>query len=382
VYFVRGVTDTMHETVPYPENGFKALICTFANMFLQSMDVNRLHETLDGCELVVVVDHQMTDTAKWADIVLPAATWYEKTDLTATPLHPYLQIQQAAIPPVGESRPELWMWQEIVRRIDPALFEQYFDMTAEEAIEAILAQGGPTEGITLEQLQAGPVRLKVPDPDVAFVRQVEELAPFPPQSLPAPLEATAAFIPTRRAEFYKEEDRFLELGEAVPTYKPPHDDEVHDPAEYPIALLSPHSKWRIHSSYANVAWLNEITGGRAPVLLSPATAAERGIEEGDLVELRNSRGAVRAWAHVTEAARPGTATLFEGWWSSQLGGGKSVNELTSSEVNPIHEIHYVANMWAPSTGWKDCRCEVTRVGDGIDAGIASAAFGREEVTHV
>ena len=85
VYFVRGRTETMNETVPYPENGFKALICTFANMFLQAMDVNRLHQTLDGCELVVVVDHQMTDTATWADIVLPAATWYEKTDLTATP---------------------------------------------------------------------------------------------------------------------------------------------------------------------------------------------------------------------------------------------------------------------------------------------------------
>ena len=381
VYFVRGRTETMNETVPYPENGFKALICTFANMFLQAMDVNRLHETLDGCELVVVVDHQMTDTATWADIVLPAATWYEKTDLTATPLHPFLQIQQEAIPPVGESRPELWMWQEIVKRIDPALFEKYFDMTAEEAIEAILAQGGPTEGITLEQLQAGPVRLDVPDPDVAFVRQVEELVPFPPQSLPAPLEATAVFIPTRRAEFYKEDDRFLELGEVVPTYKSPHDDDVHDPGEYPIALLSPHSKWRIHSSYANVAWLNEITGGRAPVLLSAATAGERGIEEGDLVELRNSRGSVRAWAHITEAARPGTATLFEGWWSRQLGGGKSVNELTSSEVNPIHEIHYVPNMWAPSTGWKDCRCEVTRIGSG-DAEVASSALPEQEVAHV
>ena len=167
----------------------------------------------------------------------------------------------------------------------------------------MLAQGGATEGITLEQLQAGPVRLKVPDPDVAFVRQVEELAPFPPQSLPAALEATAAFIPTRRAEFYKEEDRFLELGEAVPTYKPPHDDEVHDPAEYPIALLSPHSKWRIHSSYANVAWLNEITGGRAPVLLHPSHRGERGIDEGDLVELRNTRGA-RPRLGAPDARRP------------------------------------------------------------------------------
>ena len=367
IYFVRGRTDTMHKGVPFPKNGWKALFCTFANMFIQAMDVNRLHQTLDGCELVVVMDHQMTDTAKWADIVLPATTWYEKTDLTATPLHPFLQIQQPAIPPVGEARSELWVWQELIKRIDPAAFAASFDMTEEQAIEAILAKGGakggPTEGITLDQLRAGPVRLKVPDPDVAFVRQVNELLPFPPRSLPAALAATAAFIPTRRIEFYKEEDRFLAAGETVPTFKPPHDDEIHDPAQFPLFLLSPHSKWRIHSSYANVAWLNEITSGRAPVLLSPQTAAERGIAEGDLIEIKNTRGAVRAWAHVTEAALPGTATLFEGWWSTQLGAGKSVNELTSSEVNPIHEVHFVPNMWAPSTGWKDCRCEVTWAGE-------------------
>ncbi len=382
IYFVRGPTETMNEKVPYPKNGFKALFCTFANMFLQAMDVNRLHQTLEGCELVVVVDHQMTDTANWADIVLPATTWYEKTDLTATPLHPFLQIQQAAIPPVGESRSELWMWQEIVKRIDPALFEQHFNVTEEEAIGAMLAKGGPAEGITLDQLKAGPVRLKVPDPDIAFIRQIEELIPFPPRSLPAALEATAAFIPTRRIEFYKEEDRFRELNETVPTWRAPFDDGVHDPAQYPLTLLSPHSKWRIHSSYANVAWLNEITGGRAPVLMGPETAAERGIADGDLVEISNTRGMVRAWAHVTDAARPGTATLFEGWWSRQLGAGKSVNELTSSAVNPIHEIHYVPNMWAPSTGWKDCRCEVKKV-DGAAAvtqgGQAAGVPG--EVTH-
>jgi anaerobic selenocysteine-containing dehydrogenase len=361
IYFTRGRTETMNEKVPYPQNGWKALFCSFANMFIQGMDVNRLHQTLEGCELVVVVDHQMTDTVKWADIVLPATSWYEKTDLTATPLHPFLQLQQPAIPPRGESRSELWMWQELVKRIDPAGYEEHFQMDEEQAIEAILAKGGFAEGITLDQLKAGPVRLKVPDPDVPFVRQVSELMPFPPRSLPAALEATAAFIPTRRIEFYKDQDRFLELKETVPTYKPPHDDEIHDPAEYPIRLLSPHSKWRIHSSYANVAWLNEITGRRAPVLLSPATAGEYGIADGDLVEMSNTRGTVRAWAHVTKAALPGTATLFEGWWSDQLGGGKSVNELTSSEVNPIHEIFNVPNMWAPSTAWKDCRCRIAKV---------------------
>ncbi len=173
IYFVRGRTETMHPDVPYPKNGWHGLFCTFANLFVQAMDVNRLHETLAGLELVVVVDHQKTETVKWADVVLPATTWYEKTDLTATPLHPFLQLQQAAIEPVGEARSELWIWRELMRRIAPDLAAEYFEMSEDDAIRAILeaggGPGGPTEGITLEQLQAGPVRLNVPDPDVAFV---------------------------------------------------------------------------------------------------------------------------------------------------------------------------------------------------------------------
>ncbi|HEU4921227.1 MAG TPA: molybdopterin-dependent oxidoreductase [Candidatus Limnocylindrales bacterium] len=373
IYFVRGRTPTMHPKVPYPAAGFKALVCTFANMFLQSPDVNRLHETLRGLELIVVVDHQMTDTVRWADVVLPATTWYEKTDLTATPLHPFLQLQQAAIAPVGESRSEVAIWREIVRRIDPALAAEWFDIDEDEAIRQILeaggGPGGPTEGITLDHLRAGPVRLRVPDPDIPFLAQIRDLEPFPPRSLPAPLEATAAFVPTGRIEFYKEEARFLELGEQVPTHREPYDDGIHDPADWPLVLLSPHSKWRIHSTYSNNAWLAEIHGGRPTVLLHPDDAAARDIGDGDPIRVHNTRGSLEAWAHVSEAAGRGTATLPEGWWSRYFGAGKGVNELTSSEVNPIHEVHFVANMWSPSTGWKDCRCEVEKVG----ASVAAAA---------
>jgi anaerobic selenocysteine-containing dehydrogenase len=371
VYFVRGRTETMHPDVPYPAQGWHGLVCTFANMFVQSMDVNRLHETLAGLDLIVVVDHQMTETVRWADVVLPATTWYEKTDLTATPLHPYLQLQQAAIDPVGESRSELWMWREIMRRVAPDLAAEWFEVDEEGAIEMILAAGagpgGPSEGITLADLRAGPVRLPVPDPDVAFVAQIRDRVPFPPVSLPAALEKTAQFIPTRRIEFYKDEDRFLQLAETVPTWKPPFDDSVHDPAEYPLALLSPHSKWRIHSSYANNAWLAEIHAERPEVFINPQDAAARGIATGDLIDVLNTRGSVRAWARVSEAERPGSVTLYEGWWPRQFAAGKGVNELTSSAVNPIHEVHYVGNMWAPSTGWKDCRCEVRRAGEGESA---------------
>jgi anaerobic selenocysteine-containing dehydrogenase len=367
IYFVRGRTETMHPDVPYPENGWHGLVCTFANMFVQAMDVNRLHETLAGLDLVVVVDHQMTETVKWADVVLPATTWYEKSDLTATPLHPFLQLQQPAIEPVGQARSELWMWRELVRRIDPAKAAEFFEMDEEAAIEAILeaggGAGGTTEGITLDQLKAGPVRLNVADPDIPFLAQIRDLEPFPPRSLPAKLEQTAAFLPTRRIEFYKEEERFRELDETVPTYRPPFDDGVHDPAEWPLQLLTPHSKWRIHSSYANNAWLEELHGGRPEVFISEADAAARGIETGDEIRVWNTRGEVVAWAHVTPSEQPGSVTLYEGWWPRQFRSGKGVNELTSSAVNPIHEVHFVGNMWSPSTGWKDCRCQVAKAGD-------------------
>ena len=74
-----------------------------------------------------------------------------------------------------------------------------------------------------------------------------------------------------------------------------------------------------------------------------------------------------AWAHVTPSEQPGSVTLYEGWWPRQFDRGKGVNELTSSAVNPIHEVHFVGNMWAPSTGWKDCRCEIEKAGASLMA---------------
>jgi anaerobic selenocysteine-containing dehydrogenase len=363
IYFLRGPTPDMHPDVPYPKAGYKGLFCTFANMFVQAPDVNRLYETLDGLDLIVVVDHQMTDTASYADVVLPATTWYEKLDLTATPLHPFLQLQQPAIEPVGESRSELDIWKDLVKRVAPSKYEQFWQVDAEDAVRMMLAEGGPTEGITYEQLQAGPVRLKVADPDVPFLAQIRDLQPFPPVSLPAALEKTAAFVPTGRIEFYKDADQFLAAGEQVPTYKPPFDDTSNTPEEYPLRLLTPHSKWRIHSSYGNNPWMEEIHGGKPPVLIHPDDAASRDIADGDAVEVVNTRGRVVAWASVTSAAKAGSVTIHEGWWPRYFKElGRGVNELTASAVNPIHEVHYVPNMWAPSTGWKDCNCQVRRVG--------------------
>ena len=368
IYFVRGRTETMHPDVPYPEQGWHGLVCTFANMFVQAMDVNRLHETLAGLDLVVVVDHQMTETVKWADVVLPATTWYEKTDLTATPLHPFLQLQQAAIEPVGESRSELWMWRELVRRLDPAKAAEFFEMDEEAAIEAILAAGdvpgGPTEGITLDMLKAGPVRLHGPGPGHP-VREAGRDAGAVPAALAAGAARGHGGVHPHRAH------RVLQGGAAVPGPRRdgPHLQAAlrrHRPRPEEVAACAAHAAQQVadpqllrqqrlaggdHGRQAGGVHLARRTRSRAASRRATRSAS--------------STRAERSWPGRT-SPRPSSrarSTLYEGWWPRQFKSGKGVNELTSSAVNPIHEVHFVGNMWAPSTGWKDCRCEIEKAGE-------------------
>jgi len=164
-------------------------------------------------------------------------------------------------------------------------------------------------------------------------------------------------------EFYKEEDRFLEYGEQVPVYKPPFEaeDAAAERDRYPLVLLSPHERWRVHSTYSNQPWLLEVNGGRPEVSIHPKDAEPRGIGHGDVVELQNGRGATQCWARVTEQVRPGSLNLYEGWWSRYYKQGNGVNELTGDLINPIHEIYFLPNVWSPVTAWKEVLCDVRKV---------------------
>ena len=261
------------------------------------------------------------------------------------------------------------MWREIVRRIDPAKAAEFFEMDEEAAIEAMLAAGdvpgGPTEGITLEHAQGGPgAPARSRDPDIPFADQVETLVAVPAALAAGAARGDGGVHPHRPHRVLQGGGRGSgSSARRCPRTSRPSTTPSTTRRSGRCALLTPHSKWRIHSSYANNAWLAEIHGGRPEVFISPQDAFARGIATGDEIRVFNTRGEVVAWAHVTPAEQPGSATLYEGWWPRQFRSGKGVNELTSSAVNPIHEVHFVGNMWAPSTGWKDCRCEIEKAGE-------------------
>lgn len=376
LYMLNGPTKTMK--AKYPEHGIKALIVGWGNPFDQHNMSNILRERVESGELefVATMDFQMTTSCQYSHAVLPAVTWYEKTDLVATPVHPYLQLQQPAIKPVYEGKPELWIMRELAKRMNPE-FEKYFypgldpDQAAEEAIKLMLETGGPTvEGITLEQLKKGPVRLKSEVPgnrQIPFYEQIQLKRPFPPESLPAKIEQTAQFVKSGRIEFYKDEDLFLQSGEELPVHKAPFEESEYalNPQareKYTFSFITRNAIYRVHSTHSNNIWMNELQEGKPHVWLNPTDASEKGIQDGDEVEIYNDRGKVTAFAVVDPGAGKKVAVFEEGWWSRYLKGA-SYNSLTYPFIKPTHEVYFVPGMWAPNTAWNECLCDVKKVGD-------------------
>ncbi len=117
-YMLNGPTETM--TCPYPKHGIKAWIIYCCNPFDQHNMGNILREQVESgqLELVVNLDFQKTTTSRYSHVCLPGVSWYEKTELVSTPVHPYVQLMQPAIEPVGDCKPELWIMRELAKRIN------------------------------------------------------------------------------------------------------------------------------------------------------------------------------------------------------------------------------------------------------------------------
>ncbi|WP_338818018.1 Perchlorate reductase subunit alpha [Moorella thermoacetica] len=376
LYILHGPTPGMKAR--WPKNGVKALIFGWGNPFDQHNMADRLRQmAIKGeLEFIAGLDFSLTTSCRYSDVVFPAATWYEKTELVTTPLHPYMQLQQPAIRPLYEARSELWMARELAKRLDPGFAKHFFpeldeNTAAEKAVELLLATGGPpVAGITLEQLKKGPVRLKSEVPgnrQIPFYEQVQFKKPFPPVSRPAAIEATAQFVKSGRIEFYKDEDAFIALGETLPVHKPPFEDSEYalNPeikGKYHFAYITRNSLYRVHSTHSNNLWMNELQDNKPKVFLNPQDAAAKGIKEGDLVEVYNDRGRVRGYAALDPGLGRKIVVFEQGWWSRYL-DGDSYNSLTYPFIKPTHEVYFVPGIWAPNTAWNEALCDVRKAGE-------------------
>jgi anaerobic selenocysteine-containing dehydrogenase len=247
----------------------------------------------------VVLEHFLTDTARYADVVLPATTQVEHVDLVPSWGHTYVTYNEPAIAPVGEALPNT----EIFRRLARAMgFDgPAFDATDEDlARAAVEGARWPLAGIDFDEMRAtGWAQALLPDD----------------------------FRPFAQGGFGTPSGRFRLWSEDLPPgfHPPPGDDE-------PLALVTAKSAHHfLNSTYANLP--RHLAGEGEPMLeLHADDAAARRIDDGDVVRVRNVRGAVLARARIGEVVGPGVVALPSGWWASRSPGGASANALTTQEL--------------------------------------------------
>jgi anaerobic selenocysteine-containing dehydrogenase len=263
----------------------------------------------------VVLEHFQTDTADYADILLPATTQLEHVDAHKAYGHLYMMANNAAIAPLGEAKPNTEIFRLIAARMgftDP-VFQESDDQIAAQAFDGRDARAINVDWESLKR--KGWQKLAIPD------------APF----------ATGGFpTPSGKCEFYSA-SMLADGLDPLPTHIPPYESVATNPvlaAKYPLAMISPPARNFLNSSFVNVTSLRS-TEGEPRLDIHPDDCATRGIADGEMVRIFNDRGSFACKARVTTKARAGLVVGLSVWWKKLATDGKNANEVTSQALTDM-----------------------------------------------
>ncbi len=291
----------------------RALVVYNSNPATIAPNQNLVRQGLEREDLfTVVLEHFLTDTARYADYVFPAATQVEVLDLLTSWGQGYLALNQPAVEPAGEALPNTEFFRRLAVRM--GLSDTYLQDSDEQIIRAALKTDHPfLKGITFERLQKeGWARLNLPDPWTPYAN-----GGFPTAS--------------GKCEFFSL--RLKDEGlDPLPDYTPVRQ---RGSDKYPLRLQSSKaSKYFVNSSHAGVGRLLK-AHGRPAIQMHPGDAGPRGVQSGDRVKVYNQRGQMLVWAEVSEDVPLGLAAISHGWWASKLPGASSTNALTSDGLTDM-----------------------------------------------
>ena len=266
----------------------------------------------------VVLEHFQTDTADYADVLLPATTQLEHDDLHKAYGHLYVTYNRRSIAPLGEALPN----SEIFRRIAAAMNLDHPELReSDEALmrAALTGTGEVMNGVAFEALREhGSVRLNVPSPHLPFRRGTK--------------------VPTPSGRIEIESQQIAALGlDPLPTYIAPRESEERAPElarRFPLALLSPPAHEFLNSSFVNVASLRR-SAGKPTLEIHADDANARSIADGARVKIFNDRGTFTADAVVTDRVRPGVVSAQSVWWGKLTSDGANANQTTSQALTDI-----------------------------------------------
>ena len=311
----------------------RAIYVYNSNPVAVAPDASRVRAGFAREDLFCVV-HEIfqTDTADFADIVLPATTQLEQFDVHSSYGHLYALANNPAIAPLGEALPNTEVFRRLAARM--GFTEDCFrDSDEDIARQAWLPDHPAVRGIDLDTLRrAGWQRLAVP----------ATYAPFAEGGFPTPSGKCEFVSATLAAQGH----------DALPTYVPPRESPATAPElaqRFPLAFISPPARNFLNSSFANLPTF--VAEERTPrVELHPQDAAARGIADGAPVRVFNDRGSFAATARVTDRARPGVAVAPSVWWPKLAPDGRNANAVTSQALTDL----------GAAATFYDCLVEVAR----------------------
>ncbi|GAB4231959.1 MAG: molybdopterin-dependent oxidoreductase [Deltaproteobacteria bacterium] len=372
----------------YPKNRKqkpRALIVWRANYLNQAKGNEKILPSLwNDLDLIVNINYRMDTTALHSDVVLPAASYYEKTDINTTDCHSYVHPFSKVLDPLYESRTDWDIFSALAKKISetaarrklPPFRDREFDWTRDftqlhrqwsgggkiatdtDAADFLLANAEETKGMTHAGLQEKPRRFVKTDPHVwnsdiedgiaytPFKHQVEKKKPW--RTL------------VGRQQFYVDHPWFLDLGEALPVAKP----QVTDP--FPLFWNTPHGRWSIHSTWRDNRYMLRLQRGMPIAYLNPEDAGARGIRDNDWIRIYNHIGYCVVRAKILPGERRGRVTMYHGWekfLGFRHGGWQS---LTYIKIKPTQligkygHVNFRLNYWGPTGNNRDVKVEVEK----------------------
>ena len=312
----------------------KSLFVYNSNPVSQAPAQAKIVQGLQREDLFMVVSELfITDTARYADILLPATMQGEQYDLMVTWGHLYMMLNQPAISAPGECIPNVELFRRLAKTM--GFDDTYWDMTDDEMLLEFYDWDSPQlQGITLDLLkEKGYMRLNVGDPDK---RVPHAEGNFKTPSGKCEFKSSAAANGNFVVPVWRSMYEGMQPGEPIdplPDYIPPYESPGSNPdlaKRYPLSIVSPKPHAFLNTQYGNEE-RQRGRQGEQKILIHPTDARQRNIGNGTVVRVFNDRGAFEGLAELSDDLMPGLVMANVGYWPSLNRSGTSVNSISSDK---------------------------------------------------
>lgn len=269
------------------------------NPLTQNPDTNLIQKAFRKLEFTVVVEQFMTDTALEADLVLPAKSMFEQSDIIGSYWNPYVQLKQKVVDPPGEVKPETEIYYLLAHKLgfSKAEISKNIPEPNEKAIEKWLTNYlKKFPGLSMDKLKKGPV----------LAPGLEEI----------PFSDRRFRTPSGKIELLSKKASILWGVSELPGYEPLEEGQKGKNSKFPLSLMSPNSKNRIHSQFGNLEVIKALDPTPV-VVISPTDALKRCITDGEKVRVFNQRGELFIKAKFDFSLRPGSVVITNGYWNTE-----------------------------------------------------------------